>query len=363
MARFELPRKVWSYCLRLHAHYSNTGESELRDIIGNSRAYVVEETTYDNWDGGTYGHDVQLFLSMEELFRVDINDVEKLTRRICEDLNKVSKGVPNEFFENVHLELFDDGDENCLRAKPLYSKPAIDADTLSIWKKGMVRLFISHRDEHKAKANELAEALEHYGISSFVAHDSIQPMEIWQSEIVKGLETMEIMLAFVTNDLHSSVWTNQEIGFALGRKIPIVSLKLQSQDPRGFIGKQQALKCRYNDVGAATPKIYKVLADKLGNRERLQTSLISAFLSSPSFDEAKRRFDCMKNVVDSLSEAEVAEITEGFRRNDQLHNAIYLNNKNCRLRKFLNKVSGKEFIIEGKNIRVEGKELEDIVPF
>ena len=135
---------------------------------------MVEETDYDNWDGGTYGHDVQLFLPMEELSKVGINDIDSVAQRIRDDLNKIGESVQREFFANVHLELLDDDDENCQRATPLHSTPSIKANALSIWKKGMVRLFISHRDGHKEKANELAEALEPYGISSFVAHDSIQ---------------------------------------------------------------------------------------------------------------------------------------------------------------------------------------------
>ena len=174
---------------------------------------------------------------------------------------------------------------------------------------------------------------------------------------------MEILLAFVTDDLHDSIWTNQEIGFALGRNVPVVSLKLQNQDPSGFIGEKQALKCRYDNVAAAAAKIYKVLADKLGNKERLQASLISAFVNSPDFHETRRRFDRMKGVVDSLSDTEVAEITEGFYRNTQLHRAIYLNNRHERLRNFLNKVTGKNFVIEGKKISVEESGAGDKAQF
>ena len=363
MAGFDLPRRLPTYRLRLHAHYTNVGNGLLRDLIGNSSAYVIEETTYDNWDGVARGHDVQLFLSLKEISRVDINEIDNVQRNICEDLNKVSSGVPNEFFAKVRLELYDEDDENCQRAKPLHSIPDRDPDRLGIWKPGMVRLFISHRDEHKTKANELAQELESYGISSFVAHDSIQPMTIWQNEILAGLETMEILLAFVTDDLHDSVWTNQEIGFALGRNIPIVSLKLQDRDPSGFIGKQQALKCNYTDVASAASEIYEILADRLGNRERLQTSLISAFLNSPNFHETKRRFERMVSVVSEISESEISDIVTGFQKNDQLHNSFYLNNKSQRLRKFLNAATGNEFIIDGRNISVEDDDIEEIVPF
>lgn len=363
MAEFNLPKRLSTCRLHLRAHYTNNNNNLLRDLISNSSAYVIEHTTHDNWNGDMYGHDVQLFLSLDELSKVDIDKIDEVARQICEDLNKVTGGIRDEFFSAVHLELYDEDNENCQHARPLDSRSDRDADNLSIWKRGMVRLFISHRDKHKAKANELAHALEPYGISSFVAHDSIQPMTIWQTEIISGLETMEIMLAFVTDDLHSSIWTNQEIGFALGRNIPIVSLKLQGQDPSGFIGKQQALKCNYDNVVTSAPNIYKVLADSLNNRERLQTSLIQAFLDSSSFSETKKRFDRMREVVSELSSLEVENIIDEFRKNDQLHKSIYITNHNHRLCNFLKATTGKKFIINEKNISVAENDDEDSVPF
>lgn len=215
----------------------------------------------------------------------------------------------------------------------------------------MVRLFISHRDTHKSQANELARVLEPYGISSFVAHDTIEPMTEWQAEIRKGLDTMEIMLAFVTNDFHESVWTNQEIGFALVRNIPIISLKLQQSDPKGFIRDQQALKGRLDDPATSVQAIYDLLAERLGNRERLQSGFISAFVEARSYSEAKERFDRMEKVVNRLSDDEVKRIIDGFTANSQLYNCIYLHNpKNQRLCDFLERTTSEFFSIKGTRI-------------
>ena len=362
MAEFELPGRLPTYRLRLHAHYASRDQELLRDLIGKSHASVIEKTTCDNLDGGTYGHDVQLFLPMEELSKVGIDDLARVTERLQEDLNKLGAAIANEYFDAVHLELFDENNEACQRARPLHSRPDRDPDALTIWTPGMLRLFISHRDEHKAMANELADALEPYGISSFVAHDSIQPLTIWQTEILNGLESMEIMLALVTDDFHDSVWTNQEIGFAFGRNIPIVPLKLQRQDPGGFIGKHQALKCGYDNVTEAAPKVYEILADKLGNRERLQTSLVRAFVNAPDFFETKRRFDRMRTVVSELSDSEFEEIVAGFRDNTQLHKAIYLNNKYRRLIRFLREATKREVVIDGSNISLADS-FDDQIPY
>lgn len=216
-----------------------------------------------------------------------------------------------------------------------------------IWKPGRVKLFISHRDTHKSKANELARALEPYGISSFVAHDTIEPMTQWQAEIRKGLETMDIMLAFVTDDFHKSPWTNQEIGYALGRDIPVLALKLQQTDPGGFLGHEQALRGSLDAPTESVRDICRLVGEALG-----QSPLIGAFAASRDFTETIRRFDRMSEVVERLSDDEVKQIMDGFAANSQLYECYYLDNpKRHRLRGFLERATGKEYSLEGKKIR------------
>ena len=196
-----------------------------------------------------------------------------------------------------------------------------------------------------------------------MAHDTIEPMAQWKAEILKGLETMEIMLAFVTDDFHQRTWTDQEVGFALGRNIPVLSLKLQQSDPEGFIGDQQALRGSLNDPAASVPDIYELLAEKLGNKERLQSGLISAFVASPSFDETRRRFDRVDEVVNSLSDDEVASVTDGFAVNDQLYRSIYLTNRYQRLCRFLKHTTGKDYVIDRTTISPVEEAGEDKIPF
>lgn len=50
------------------------------------------------------------------------------------------------------------------------------------WRKDMFRLFISHLAAHRAFASDLQKALEDRGISSFVAHNDIEPTLEWQNE-------------------------------------------------------------------------------------------------------------------------------------------------------------------------------------
>ncbi len=358
-----LPSKINSYLRRLQVECAGDGHDLLSEIISAARICVIEETDYDNWNGGTYGHDVKFFLPIEVLGKVKVREQQEIADGIRNDLNICAQAVENEHFRAVSFELDDENDPTYQQAALLSRRPQVNPDALAIWKVGQIRLFISHRDNQKAAATALATALEEYGISAFVAHDTIQPMTTWQYEIVKGLETMEIMLAFITDDFHGSTWTNQEIGFALGRNIPVISLKLQQTDPSGFIGNVQAMKGCLDSPSSSAPDIYKLIADKLGNKERLQSALILAFVQSPDFLEAKVRFDRLAGVVERLSDEEVEQIIRGFRENDQLHNANYLTSKYERLKNFLERCTGKQFVTVGKAISSVVEDAADEVPF
>lgn len=111
-----------------------------------------------------------------------------------------------------------------------------------IWGDAGFRLFLSHRAQVKKETAELAESLKLYGISAFVAHVQIRPTKVWMDEIEAALATMEMLAALLTSDFHDSEWTDQEIGYALGRNVPVLALSM-GVDPKGFVGRFQAAKC------------------------------------------------------------------------------------------------------------------------
>ncbi len=348
---FQLPSSILSCLMRLKIEYDQS-ENRLLSQIVTSKVFVREQTEeHDvtrNSRTRVYGHDVLFFLPDHVFKQLELKKEKSCREKIRRDLNEC-KSLEDEFFNEVFFEVEDENDREYQHAVSLDKRPQVEPDTLSIWQPGRIRLFVSHRDRHKKKAKELAEALEGYGMSAFLAHDRIEVTATWQNEILKGLDTMEIMLVFATDDLHDSEWTNQEIGFALCRGIPILSLKLQNADPKGFIRDKQALRGDLQDPAASAPRIYKLVAKKLDNKDRLQSALISAFISSSCFEEAKKRFQRLNKAVDSISEEEAQRIIDGFKENDQLHNAFYLINKYKRLINFLKKTTGREYSIVGRN--------------
>jgi hypothetical protein len=109
------------------------------------------------------------------------------------------------------------------------------------WTNGRTfRLFISHLAREKDKATRLRDALAPYHIGAFVAHQDIFPTTPWQVEIERALSTMDAFLAIHTKGFSASMWAQQEVGFAVARRVKIISFKM-GEDPTGFISKHQPL--------------------------------------------------------------------------------------------------------------------------
>ncbi len=214
----------------------------------------------------------------------------------------------------------------------------------------MIRLFISHRDNYKREARELADELEGYGISSFVAHESIEAGKQWQNEIMLGLKTMDVMLAFITDDFAGSVFCDQEVGFALGRGIPVVSIKLEGADPPGFISNLQALGGDISETASYAAKVFNLVVDAVGQRDKVTEGLLEAFVAAPSWSDAEYRFERMNSFVTHLSEQQERRLVGGYNRNDQLQNCWHISRSPYRIIGFLKKVSGKSYALHERRL-------------
>jgi hypothetical protein len=165
-------------------------------------------------------------------------------------------------------------------------KPASDNGNAPIWEAGMFRMFISHLAADKVKATELSRALDQYGISSFVAHEDIHPSLEWQREIERALMTMDALVAMVTPDFPKSRWTDQEVGYALGRGLLVIPLQM-GLDPYGFFGKHQAIKASGRKAHEVAASIYSALCTNPLTQERMADGAIEIFAESGSFRNAE----------------------------------------------------------------------------
>ncbi len=169
-----------------------------------------------------------------------------------------------------------------------FDQPASPGIDPPFWRTDMLRLFITHLATYRRFAGEVQEELLRYGISAFVAHNDIEPTLEWQVQIETALATCEALVALLHDGFHASNWTDQEIGFAMGRGVPTFAVKLGAT-PYGFIGRFQA----FNGNGKSAVDIARELFDCYRKNKQTQRKmsgvLVSLFEASGSFAAAKER--------------------------------------------------------------------------
>ncbi len=103
-----------------------------------------------------------------------------------------------------------------------------------------MHFFIAYKDYDKEKAREAKEEFEGQGHSAFVARYDILISKEWRNEIRKHLNDCDALVAIVTDSFPNSAYANQEVGFILGKRKPVISLKFSEELP-GLLDDYQAV--------------------------------------------------------------------------------------------------------------------------
>lgn len=143
------------------------------------------------------------------------------------------------------------------------------------------RIFLSHRAERKVDAHELSDALGRLGFALFVAHDAIAPSREWRVEIQNALRSCDLLIALVAEGFHDSDWTDQEVGWVLGRDLAIVPVRLDRTLPKGFLESYQAIKRKPNEaMMALSVRVLEAICDAVFRGQRSQAGQISSKIAS-----------------------------------------------------------------------------------
>ena len=221
------------------------------------------------------------------------------------------------------IEMIDRADDSVLIALSRHLGYELTSSRLqvepSFWQARFFRIFISHLAKFRGFAGEIQQELVSYGISSFVAHNDIEPTAEWQDEIELALATCDAMLVLLHPGFHDSHWTDQEIGYAMGRGVTIATVRLGT-DPYGFIGRFQALDGNNKTARLLARELFDILRRHRMTRRAVAQGAVERFTQSNSFDAAKRAMSILERLTHwdaSLSSrARVA-----LKDNNQLHEA------------------------------------------
>ncbi|HEU0132086.1 MAG TPA: toll/interleukin-1 receptor domain-containing protein [Mycobacteriales bacterium] len=198
---------------------------------------------------------------------------------------------------------------------------AAAADPSGLWRPDTVRLFLSHSAHHKGFATDVANELAVVGVHAFVAHEDIEPTRQWQEQIVRALNTAEVFAGLVHPEVNDSAWCHQEIGWALGRGLPMFFLRLGPQPPRGFPGATQWGSASDADPMTASTPLIGWLTGLPGLSDRITGGMFEALRTAGNYYDAEaaaRRIDAMGR----LSPAQFAVLDRIFLENNQVGNSV-----------------------------------------
>jgi len=188
--------------------------------------------------------------------------------------------------------------------------------TNRIWGDEGFRLFLSHRAEVKKKAADLKDRLRLFGITGFVAHEDIRPTRAWLDEIENALLSMDGFVALMTKNFHESDWTDQEVGFALARGVPIVAVRL-GRKPYGFIG-------RFQDLSSTWSTAAEDIAKTLMKNSRMVSAYIKALRRCPNWDTGNTLGTALE-AIEALSSEQIDDFVTAYNENYELRGSFAFN--------------------------------------
>lgn len=164
------------------------------------------------------------------------------------------------------------------------------------WTNSGLRVFVSHLSVKKVLAKTLADELSIYGFDAFVAHEDISPTSEWVREIQAALRTCDVMIAIMSSGFRESPWCDQEVGAAVGRMVPIVSLYYESH-PHGFAGLIQGIPVAGKNVHQVVPQIVTQILKHPSTSGSASAAMAHALRHSLSWNQSNKIAALFEHVV------------------------------------------------------------------
>jgi hypothetical protein len=187
-----------------------------------------------------------------------------------------------------------------------------------IWRPDQYRLFVSHLAAQKAFAQSVCDDLRNLNIDGFVAHTSIRPSREWALEITRALDTCDAFVGLMHKGFSRSVYTHQEVGWAMARRIPLLMVNL-GENPAGFSSRFQADFAKGSSPGATATTILRWLSEQDRIGPLILDRLITSLRNAPSFVLARDCAERIAAIISDPSDELLDRITDAAKANNQIY--------------------------------------------
>jgi hypothetical protein len=156
------------------------------------------------------------------------------------------------------------------------------------WDKGcQCRVFITHLATQRKTASAVQAQLRWWGVDGFVAHQDIDPGAEWVRVILAALQSCDALIALMHEGFGMSKWCDQEVGYAFGRKVPVIPVQIDFP-PYGFLGLFQAIPWpKYGKPeGVVARNVVKTLLANKSTSEAAVAAVVAQLCQSSSYEQA-----------------------------------------------------------------------------
>jgi TIR domain len=148
----------------------------------------------------------------------------------------------------------------------------------------------------------------------------------WQEEIELALATCDALAALVTKDLINSPYCDQEIGFAMGRRIVVIPIR-QEVDPHGLFAKYHGAPGDQGSYAHWTiaDGIFDALAKNPKTKGKMGPAIVHRYCTSKSFDMARENTQYLIDMPKEMwTDQMVDEVVEAGPKNSQLGDGVWI---------------------------------------
>lgn len=190
------------------------------------------------------------------------------------------------------------------------------------WQAGLFRLFITHLAAHKGEAAALKTELRRYGIDGFVAHQDVEPLKPWQQVIEAALVSCDALVAILRTGFRESNWCDQEVGYVLGRNIPVILLAHDLQ-PYGFFGSLQSLNGNIHNTPTRQGKeIVRLLLRDPRTGISLTELVVDAIVNSYNYDQSNTLAPLLASDAPNVTTDQLSRLRDAQKSNSEVGEAF-----------------------------------------
>ena len=181
-----------------------------------------------------------------------------------------------------------------------------------------IKTFLSYHTEDKEKAKTVKTELEKAGIGCFLAPYDIPAGTKFREVLFKEIKSCNAFIPLISENYHTSGYSDQELGIALGIGKPVIPLCIDSTSPYGFIEGYQCVCSNDGDIASAIPKLAKSISEFTPSSiEKYADLRIKNLSEASSFASAAYWARQLENVSEFTNE-QLQKITDVLHTNDQV---------------------------------------------